>query len=235
MKIRINKFIAKYAGVSRRNADNLISSKKVTVNGNVSKLGQIIDSKNDVVKLENKIIKPKDELVYYAIYKPVGYVSTTTGRYSEKKVTDLAPKDIKLFPVGRLDKNSEGLMILTNDGDFAYRLTHPKYEHKKKYIVKLANKNVSKEEIKRTIGRLKKGIRLKEGKAKFDEIKLISSDDLQFIVTIHQGWKRQIRRMFETLGYGVTGLKRLAIEKLDLKNLDLRNAKYKSISPEDVL
>ncbi len=235
MKIRINKFVSRSLGISRRAADKLISSGQVLANKEQVVLGQIVDDTKDIIVVNGKTLKQKNDFVYYALYKPVDYVSTTDDRHAMKKVVDLVPSDPVVYPVGRLDKNSEGLMILTNDGEFANRITHPRYGHTKKYIVTLNSKKNVDEHIQKIISKAYRGVRLTEGMAKFDDIKSISGSQLQFIVTIHQGWKRQIRRMFERMGYEVVKLKRISIGNLDLRELNLKNSKFVTIKPKDVV
>lgn len=241
MKIRVNKFIAQSLGISRRNADRKIESGQVLVNQKIAQLGQLVDETQDEILFNGKSIKKNQQYVYYVINKPVGYVSTTFDKFAQKKVTDLVPKNPKVYPVGRLDKNSEGLMILTNDGDFSYKLTHPKFNHVKKYLItaiKIKDKNLS---TNRIIARLKRGVSLKEGIAKFDDIEVLGdninkkNERMSAIVTMHQGWKRQIRRMFDKVGFEVIKLKRIGLGKLDLKKLDINPKNFKIINPNDVI
>lgn len=243
MKIRINKFIAQNLQISRRKADEVISFGKILVNGEKAEVGQAIDEDKDEVTYQGKIITASDrpQNVYYAVYKPLGYVSTNADKFAAKKVVDLVPKNPKVFPVGRLDKNSEGLMLLTNDGDITQKLTHPSFKHIKKYVVtvkKIKNKKIDMQNLSQ---RLDRGVKLREGIARFDEINIfdeknnIENGKLRMIVTLHQGWKRQIRRMFDVLGYEVVKLKRITFGKLDLRKLNIKIGKYKKINQIEIL
>lgn len=248
--IRLQKFLSNSGYCSRRKAEELIKAGKVKIIINceepkvhlrgglskVAKIGDKINPENDIIKINGKIIKPQKKYIYYALNKPVGYTSTVRDKHAKRTVLDLVSKNPRIYPVGRLDKNSEGLMILTNDGELANKLTHPRFEHEKEYLVKCQISNV-KCQIKIIIKKLKKGIRLKEGLAKFDKIEIISIDQKKHTVLIkvvlHQGWKRQIRRMCERVGLSVLDLKRIRIGKLELG--DLEKGKYKIIKKEDII
>lgn len=242
-KIRLQKFLSQAGVCSRREAEKLIQAGKVQVSTNsnlrgcgfeVAKIGEKVDPEKDVVKVNGKIIKPQEKYIYYAINKPVGYTSTVRDKYAKKTVLGLVPKSPRVYPVGRLDKNSQGLMILTNDGDLAQRLTHPSFEHQKEYLVKCKNVKLN---PRLAITRLKRGVNLYEGLAKFDKIE-IEKFDMQknliiFKAVLHQGWKRQIRRMCELVGLSVLDLKRIRVVKLELD--DLEKGKYKIVQKEDII
>lgn len=225
-KIRLASYLAKAGVASRRKSEELIKQGKVKVGKNIvtdlaTKVA--IDSTN--ISVNNQKIKLESK-VYYIINKPLGYVSSVSDPHNKRSVIDLVPKGIKVFPVGRLDKNSQGLLLLTNDGDLAYQLTHPKFEIKKTYLVEL-DKAITKENV----FKLKKGVALEEGLAKLDSIKILSNKKVE--VVIHQGWKRQIRRMFDSLTYNVVSLTRIAEGKLKLGNLAV--GKYKQIDLKDIV
>jgi len=236
MQIRINKFLAAAGFGSRRGVEILVEKGQVKINNRCAKLSDKINPEVDIVLVNNKIIKPRQSLVYYAINKPVGYTSTVRDVYAQKLVTNLVPKTPRVFPVGRLDRNSHGLMILTNDGDLANRLTHPKFRHEKEYEVKIKSQfPIS--NIKRTIEKLIKGVRLEEGLVKADQVEIIRFNSDKNMATLkiilHQGLKRQIRRMCERVKLSILDLKRIRIGKLILD--DLPEGKYKSIKKEDIL
>ena len=135
--IRLNKLLAQYGLGSRRKCDHLIQSGEICVNGErVTQLGVLIDEEKDIVTYNGVTISTKETKTYILLNKPVGYVTTVRDERGRKTVLDLVPSTERLFPVGRLDKNTEGLLLLTNDGDLTYRLTHPKFEHEKEYLVK---------------------------------------------------------------------------------------------------
>ena len=138
--MRINKLIAQSGYCSRRKADELIKNSKVCVNGTILLDLSYQVNDGDIVEVEGKKIRKKEEKVYIAINKPVGYTSTVKDKFANKKVVDLIKSNTRVYPVGRLDKDSHGLLILTNDGDLTYELTHPKFEHKKVYEVLVKGK-----------------------------------------------------------------------------------------------
>ncbi|MBI5466748.1 MAG: rRNA pseudouridine synthase [Candidatus Kerfeldbacteria bacterium] len=211
--IRLNKFIA-YAGVaSRRRADTLISSGHVLVNGKrVTTLGTMIDSVADVVVVGGKTVQPVTTMRYIAVHKPVGYISTRATHPKEKTVYDLVPESRDLVIAGRLDKDSDGLVLLTNDGELVNLLTHPRYGHQKEYEI-VTTRPFSVEDIRQ----LMNGILLDEGKARFDTLIAVAAN--RYRVTMHQGWKRQIRRMTAAVHAHIERLTRVRIQSLELGNL----------------
>ncbi|MDU7502540.1 MAG: pseudouridine synthase, partial [Finegoldia magna] len=166
--MRINKFIAQSGYCSRRKADELIKNSKVCVNGIIllDLAYQVNDS--DIVEVEGKKISKKEEKIYIAINKPVGYTSTVKDKFADKKVVDLIKSKTRVYPVGRLDKDSHGLLILTNDGELTYELTHPKFDHKKVYEVVVKGRP-----NKDKIQELKNGITLDGYKLKKSNIEFI--------------------------------------------------------------
>ena len=235
--IRLNKFLAERLGVSRREADDLISAGKITVNGSPAVLGIHID-KNDKVCYNNKIVPFDTEYFYLAFNKPVGYVCSRRAQGSAPTLYDLLPKAYqKLKTVGRLDKDSSGLILLTNDGDFAFQMTHPKFRKIKIYEV----------ELDRPLEPLHQqmisdyGVMLDDGPSKFlimkNELTKPSSSgrsskeisQAHYIVSISEGRNRQIRRTFAALGYRVTRLHRTEFGKYQLSGLE--PGKYVIIKP----
>lgn len=194
----------------------------------VTEPGVIIDPGINVIKVNGSVVKPLTALVYIMLNKPPGYITSVSARQG-KTVIDLVKSDIRVFPVGRLDKNSRGLILLTNDGDLAYRLTHPRYGHPKKYIAGI-NGRVSASDIKAT----KKGIELEEGLARFSDIRLLKEDERgqTFEITLRQGFKRQIRRMFKVFGRNVVDLKRISIGSLELG--DLPEGKSRNLTGREI-
>ena len=207
-KPRLNKFIAERLGFSRREADELISSGKITVNHKPAQLGARIN-KNDEVCYNKKIIPFDTEFTYVAFHKPVGYVCSRRPQGSTPTLFTLLPaKYQKLKTVGRLDKDSSGLILLTNDGDFAYQMTHPKFRKNKVYEVSLdhALEPLHQQMISDF------GIKLPDGISKFKIIRPPSQNNTQqnsYTVIIAEGRNRQIRRTFAALGYKVTRLHRI--------------------------
>ena len=224
-QIRLAKFLAEAGVASRRKAEELILQCKVKVAGQVIKeMCTKVDEDSQDVKVNNKSVG-LEEKVYYMLNKPVGYLSSAEDQHHNKMVLDLVPKTPRVFPVGRLDMDSQGLMILTNDGELTYQLTHPKFKIKKTYLV-----TVDKHLNRDVVAKLTTGIRLNEGIARAD--KVIINKARQLEMTLHQGWKRQIRRMLENLGYEVVQLERIAEGRLSLG--DLAPGKYKKITKQDI-
>ncbi len=219
-KIYLQQFLSQVGLASRRQAIELIKSNQVKVNNKIAHIGIKINPAKDQIKINNKLIQPVKSLVYYLVNKPIGYTCTVSDRYAEHKVVDLVPATPKVWPVGRLDKDSHGLILLTNDGDFTNKITHPKFEHAKQYVATL-NKDIHND----LLSQLKHGIKLKEGLAKVDQIKQLASNKI--LITIHQGWNRQLRRMLGALNYKIVDLKRVQVGKWKLGNLE--EGTYKQI------
>ena len=225
-KIRIAKFLSQAGIASRRKSEELILAGRVKINKEVIKdLSFKVNENSNNIYFDNKLIK-KEEKEYYLVHKPKGYISSVSDPHNPKTVISLINTKAKIFPVGRLDKDSQGLLLLTNDGDLAYQLTHPKFNIPKTYLV-ILNKEIEKEHLQK----LKKGIRLEEGLARVDKIKLKNKKEV--LITIHQGWNRQIRRMFNNLNYKVKELIRLSEGNLKLNNLKL--GKYRKIKKEEII
>jgi len=233
MSIRLNKFLATLGVASRRSADELITQGKVLLNGRRAKLGDKFDQSKDLLQVLGKKISPNlnQTFEYWLLNKPFNVVSTVSDELGRKTVFDYVKSKTttRVYPVGRLDFESEGLLILTNDGELAHRLTHPKYEVKKVYKV-IASGIFS--QIK--VERLLRGVRLAEGKVAFDELEVLEKDgrDLTLRITIHQGVKREIRRVCAKVGWEVNKLVRIKIGNLSLNNLTVGNVR--KLSTEEV-
>lgn len=214
--MRLNKFIASATGVSRREADVLIESHRVLVNGEAPAIGRAINEADDIVAIDGRIVKLPSKFTTVILNKPVGYVCSRNAQaQGVKTIYDLLPdKYKKLKSVGRLDKDSSGLILLTDDGDLAYQMTHPKFYKTKVYIV----------ELNRPLAPLHQqmisdfGINLDDGPSK---MLLVSLNDsrTKFEVTMHEGRNRQIRRTFAALGYTVTKLHRTQFDNYQLGDL----------------
>jgi len=229
MKIRLQKFLSQAGVGSRRKAEEMIGAGKVKVNDLVvKKMGVLVDPEKDVVKFMNKKIKPREDLVYYIFNKPEGYICSRYDPKEKKTIYNLLPKDLrnKVWYVGRLDKDSSGLVILTNDGDLTLRLTHPRYGHEKEYEVELDKKLASKDKQV-----LEKGIKLDGKKTLPLRIYKIAGPKLR--VVLREGKKRQIRRMFGARNYKVEKLKRVRVGKLRLG--DLQAGRLRSIKKGDII
>lgn len=221
--IRLNKYLSQQGLASRRQADTLISQGKVLVNDQPAKLGTTIDPDKDTVKFLGKVVASnKPELETYLVYKPLGYVSTTSDPQGRPTVTSLVKSSTRLYPIGRLDQDSEGLILLTNDGDLAYRLTHPKHHVPKTYHA-LVTGNVTPAKL----NRLRRGVMLKDGRTAPAQIEVIRPQGNKSLlsITIFEGRNRQIRRMFSTQKLEVEKLKRVSIGELELGDLKPGNSK----------
>jgi 23S rRNA pseudouridine2605 synthase len=228
---RLQKVIAHAGIASRRKAEELILQGKVTVNGEVVKqLGTKVGP-NDVVEV-NGIKVEKEAPVYFLFYKPKGVVTTVKDDKNRKTVLDFFPEVTeRIYPVGRLDYDTSGILLMTNDGEFANLLTHPKYEIEKTYIAKV--KGIpTREHLKQ----LQKGIRLDDGLTAPAKAKFLSADKRKntaiIELTIHEGRNRQVRRMFEKIGYPVMKLKRERYAFLDLTGLNA--GEWRPLTPHEV-
>lgn len=229
-KTRVQKFIALSGLCSRRKAEELIKEEKVKVNGSIVSIGDTC-LQTDEIEVDGDIISfDTDDMVYIVMNKSSGYVTTKSDEFGRKTVYDfLKTEDNKnnLFSVGRLDKDTSGLLILTNDGKFAQSIIHPSKDIGKEYIVQL-DKELRFDDEKT----LERGIILDGYKLKSLEIRRISS--MKYVVVIHEGRKRQIRRMFEELSYNVKNLHRIKIGGLDMKSLNLDFKEYAFYTKEDL-
>lgn len=224
--IRLNKYIASSGLCSRRKADELIEQGCVNVNGKIVKeLGYLVQPK-DKVFVNQKLVRPaKHE--YYRFYKPAGYITTCDDEKGRKTIYDLLPENmLGLKPVGRLDKDSTGLLILTNDGDLINELTHPSVKVPKVYLVTV-NSKVHKHELEQMAG----GIEIEPGKIAYADIQVLEMDNrhTEMQIILYQGMNRQIRKMFEHFGYEVKTLKRIQHATIRLEGL--RRGEFKPIKP----
>ena len=204
---------------SRRKMADAIKYERVTVNGQVvTNFRHPVNASEDKITVDGKAIALKAEpVVTIMLHKPAGYISTLSDERGRRKVTDLLPdkyRHLRLYPVGRLDKDSTGLLLLTNDGDLAYRLTHPRYEHEKEYLVQIEGR-LSGEEVKN----LEQGLELEDGRTAPARVEEAAREPFSYSLTIHEGRKRQVRRMFAHLGHSVLALKRIRFGTLVLGSL----------------
>ncbi|MCG2710942.1 MAG: rRNA pseudouridine synthase [Candidatus Omnitrophica bacterium] len=229
MKQRLNKIIAISGICSRRKADELIASGKVKINGiTVTALGTQADLSEDAIMVNNRPLK-KEENVYILFHKPKGCITTTKDMFAEKTIFDILPKfPVRVFPVGRLDKNTEGLLILTNDGDMTQKLLHPKHEIKRVYEVCVKGTLTQ-----AMVERIEKGgLKIEDYRTSACNIKILSRTTLktQLTLSLHEGKKREIRKIFDTVGHPVINLKRIQFGNIRLGNL--AKGKWKYITKE---
>ncbi|MDD3303907.1 MAG: pseudouridine synthase [Clostridia bacterium] len=218
--MRINKYIAKCGVCSRRKADELIQNGSISVNGSkVTDLGMMVDEEKDKVSIYDKELTLEEKKVYIMLNKPKGYVTTNDEQFGRDSTVDLIQEEARVYPIGRLDMYTEGLLLLTNDGDFANKLTHPKHDVEKVYVVKI-NGKVSEEQIEK----LKVGVDIGDYITREAKVERKSSNLLQ--ITISEGKNRQVRKMCEAVDLKVLELKRIQIGHLKLGDLPLGKYRY---------
>lgn len=227
--IRLNKYISNSGVCSRREADELIKMGLISVNGQViTEMGHKVKPTDDVRHESKRLSAEKN--VYILLNKPKGFITTTEDPQERKTVMGLIGNAVKerIYPVGRLDRNTTGLLLLTNDGDLADKLTHPSYNAKKIYKVEL-DKPLTKADFQKILD----GIHLEEGKAVVDDLAFVDDDNKSIGLEIHIGWNRIVRRIFEFLGYEVVRLDRVVYAGLDKKNLGRGEWRY--LKQEEVI
>ncbi len=216
-KMRLQKYIAECGVASRRKSEELIKQGRVKVNGiPVSEMGVKV-SDEDVVEVDGRRISLEQKKVYIMLNKPVGYISSVRDQFSRNTVVDLIKGvEERIYPVGRLDYDTSGLLLLTNDGDFAFRLTHPKHEMKKTYIAEVEGVPDSND-----IESFQNGLRIEDYVTSPAELTVLEKKKSSSIVkvVIHEGKNRQVRKMCDAIGHPVISLKRIAIGDLYLKSL----------------
>ncbi len=222
MEERVQKIIAESGLCSRRKAEALIEQGKVFVNDKQISLGDKADSEKDIIKVNNKQIK-KERKIYYMLNKPKNYITTSDDLYERKKVTDLLPDQPRVFAVGRLDRDSTGILLLTNDGEFANKIMHPRYEIKKTYVAKLKTK-FNKDDFKK----FKDGIYI-EGQSIKSDAKIINDYTLE--ITLHVGLHKIVKRLLKEIGYYVDSLQRTKINNL---KLDIPLGMYRPLTKQDI-
>ena len=228
-KIRLNKYIASSGITSRRKADELIENGKVKVNGEiVSELGFLVSEKDKII-IDSNLIKPEKK-TYIRYYKPAGYITTMSDEKGRKTIYDILPEEIKdLKPVGRLDKDSTGLLIMTNDGDLINKMTHPSVKISKVYRV-VVNGKFGKNQIQLW----QEGLEIEKGKIAYADAKIVEYEGRNTVleVVLYQGLNRQIRKMAEIVGFPVLHLKRVMHGTIDLAGL--KRGQYKYLKPKQI-
>ena len=222
MEQRVQKILAQAGVASRRKCEELIARGRVTVNGKVAVLGEKASEKDRILVNGRPIVLEKK--VYIMLHKPKGFVTTVSEQHGMRTVMDLVKVSERVFPVGRLDKHTEGLLLLTNDGEFANKLTHPRYEVAKEYFV-LLDKELSEESMEK----LGAGVAIDERKVKISRIDVAGRE---VVVQLHEGRKHVVRRLFEKLGYVVMRLVRMKIGKLPLGSL--KPGKWRCLTSADL-
>ena len=225
-EVRLQKFLADNGIASRRKCEGIILEGRVKVNEKtITTLGTKIDPYQDFVEVDGKILKRQDEKIYILLNKPIGYVTTSDEQFGRDKVLDLVKVRERVVPVGRLDMYTSGALILTNDGDFVYKVTHPKHEITKTYTVTV--KGIIKNE---EVEQLRKGVKIDDYTTRPAKVKILKTDEEKDIsrleITIHEGKNRQVRRMCESVGRRVIALHRSKIGNIGVKDIELGKWRY---------
>ncbi len=244
---RLQKVLAAAGVASRRASEDLIANGRVTVDGRVAKVGDQADPERSVIAVDGRVIGSAAQTAYLLLHKPAGVTSTTSDRHAERTVLDLVPTALvpegaRLYPVGRLDQDSEGLLVLTNDGGWAERLLHPRYGVEREYALGLRTL-LTREQL----DALRQGIELDEGLAELRGLRPLADADVQRIVALMdpsppplawyravltQGWKRQLRRMFAAVGAPVDRLVRVRIGPVRIDGL--RSGRVRSLKAPEI-
>lgn len=225
-EIRLQKFLAEAGVASRRKSEELILNGKIKVNGKlITELGTKVNPEKDKIEYNNKIVQIEKRKVYILLNKPIGYVTTVKDQFQRDSVLDLVKVKERLVPVGRLDMYTSGALILTNDGDFVYKVTHPKHEITKTYTVTV--KGIIKNE---EVEQLRKGVKIDDYTTRPAKVKILKTDEEKDIsrleITIHEGKNRQVRRMCESVGRRVIALHRSKIGNIGVKDIELGKWRY---------
>ena len=226
MEERLQKYLAECGIASRRKCEEYITQGKVQVNGKtITELGVKVNPEKDKITFEGKNVKQEERKVYILLNKPIGYVTTSDEQFGRDKVLDLVKVRERVVPVGRLDMYTSGALILTNDGDFVYKVTHPKHEITKTYTVTV--KGIIKNE---EVEQLRKGVKIDDYTTRPAKEKILKTDEEKDIsrleITIHEGKNRQVRRMCESVGRRVIALHRSKIGNIGVKDIELGKWRY---------
>lgn len=226
MEERLQKYLAECGIASRRKCEEYILQGKVQVNGKtITELGVKVNPEKDKITFEGKNVKQEERKVYILLNKPIGYVTTSDEQFGRDKVLDLVKVRERVVPVGRLDMYTSGALILTNDGDFVYKVTHPKHEITKTYTVTV--KGIIKNE---EVEQLRKGVKIDDYTTRPAKVKIKKTDEEKDIsrleITIHEGKNRQVRRMCESVGRRVIALHRSKIGNIGVKDIELGKWRY---------
>lgn len=222
--MRLQKFLATCGVASRRKSEELIINGRVKVNGNIiTEMGFKVNPEVDQVLVDNKSVALEERKIYILLNKPTGYVTTVSEQFNRKKVTDLVNVPYRIFPVGRLDYNTSGLLILTNDGELTYKLTHPKFEIQKVYVAKI--KDIP---TKEKLSEFESGLKIENYITAPAKIKILKehNDGCIVEITIREGKNRQVRKMCDAIGHPVLELKRVKMGRVHIGNLEVGNWRY---------
>lgn len=227
---RLQKYIARSGVTSRRKAEELILDGHVKVNGiTVTELGTKVNPENDIITVDNKKISEVRKYIYIKLNKPEGYVTTVKDQFNRKTVIDLIDIKERIYPIGRLDYNTSGLLLLTNDGDLANKLMHPKYHIYKTYIAETDGR-ISEE----SVTKLKNGVVIEDYKTAPAKVKLLKyiGNKTLIQISIYEGKNRQVRKMLDAVGHNVRTLKRVSFGEISLG--DLETGSWKALTNEEI-
>lgn len=231
--MRINKYIASCGVASRRKAEELIISGRVTINGElITELSTTVDETKDIVEVDGLPINQEEKKVYILLNKPEGYITTVKDQFDRPSVLDIL-KDVeeRVYPVGRLDYETSGLLILTNDGDLTYKLTHPKHEVEKTYLA-MVNGIISPEEKRR----FENGLQIEDYTTAKAKLKIVKADEEKNYsvckITIHEGRNRQVRKMCKAIGHPVRNLRRIQMGRINIRGLEV--GEYRNLTEDEV-
>lgn len=229
MKERLQKYIAKCGVASRRKAEELILNGMIKVNGKTINSIITVDDEKDVVEYDNKVIKPENKMIYVMLNKPHGVVTTSHDQFGRKSVLDIVKTKERIYPVGRLDYDTSGLLLLTNDGDVTYSLTHPSHKVNKTYIAEIEGCPADDE-----IRAFKEGLKIENYVTSPADFKVLSKNKTAAAaeITIHEGHNRQVRKMCDKIGHKVIRLKRISIGNLNIGNLE--EGKYRMLTADEI-
>jgi 23S rRNA pseudouridine2605 synthase len=222
---RLQKVLARAGIGSRRACEELIAEGRVTVNGHVAVLGRRVDPTTDEVELDGALVVVDDALVHYLLNKPAGVVTTAADPQGRPTVVGLVPAEPRVFPVGRLDAATEGLLVMTNDGPLAHRLTHPRFGVEKEYVAEVEGRPAP-----RAVRALRQGVELEDGPTAPARVALVSPSVLR--ITIHEGRNRQVRRMCDAVGHPVTRLVRTRVGPIADRRLP--PGRWRALTPDEV-
>lgn len=227
MRVRLNKFISECGIASRRKSEEFIKEGRVNINGKIiTDLSFFVDEENDLIKIDGERIKPQKK-IYYLLNKPKGFITTTSDEKGRKTVTDLIPSYQKIFPVGRLDYDTTGVLLLTNDGDFTNFITHPSNKIPREYFATLDKKLEDDDKQK-----LVNGIRLDGRKSRFEKVFVTGQQHDKVKVTTVEGRNHFVKRMFGVLGYRVEKLERTLFGQFNVKNMP--SGSYRKLSSTEI-
>ena len=224
-EIRLQKYLAEAGIASRRKCEEYIEQRRVKVNNEIAILGTKVNPEVDIILFDNKKVDKKEELVYILLNKPIGYVTTSKDQFSRDSVLDLVKVKQRVVPVGRLDMYTSGALLLSNDGDFVYKITHPKHEINKTYTVTVKG-IITNEEVEQ----LQNGVNIEDYITKPAKVRILKTDiekDISRLeITIHEGKNRQVRKMCEAVGRKVQALHRSKIGDVDVKDVKIGTWRY---------